>query len=182
MPCSFSICWPGSTHDTSASETLFRDLIASHEVTPGHKIVVDQGFKKFHGPFFARSLEDGETATYAEARTSAWLTKVRQGAEWINATLKATFLRLTLKLPYERYKAELIFKAAILLLNLRTEMVGFNEIKTVYSNAMLKRTWALHALYNRLREEDGIDRGESDDIVSNARGVHDMYGENDEKI
>jgi len=73
-----------------------------------------------------------------------------------------------MKLPWVREEAKLILDAAILLLNLRTELVGFNQTKTVYSGAMQARCLELNALYNELARADGEDRSREDDILAAA--------------
>ena len=55
--------------------------------------------------------------------------------------------------------------ASILLLNLRTELVGLNQTKTVYEGAMKARTLELQALYSVLERQDGISRRREDDLV-----------------
>lgn len=163
-----SICWAGSTHDSAASNRMFSRMQAALDAD--EHLAVDGGFP--HTGSFVRPLQTGDrlpadpAAKKKEERTSAHVTTVRQAAEWINRTFKATFLRVTMKLPWEREQAEPILLACILLLNLRTELVGFNQTKTVYSGAMDDRCFALNALYAQLSEDDGEDRGREDDILA----------------
>ena len=71
-----------------------------------------------------------------------------------------------MKLPWERAEAEPIIVACVLLLNLRTELVGFNQTRTVYGGAMDDRCIALNALYAQLSADDGEDRSREDDILA----------------
>ena len=164
----YSICWAGSTHDAAAAHRLFSRMQA--ELDDDEHLAVDGGFP--HTRSFVRPLQTGEKlpddpeAKKKELRTSAHVTTVRQAAEWINRTFKATFLRATMKLPWERAEAEPIIVACVLLLNLRTELVGFNQTRTVYGGAMDDRCIALNALYAQLTADDGEDRGREDDILA----------------
>ena len=166
----YSICWPGSTHDATAANRMFRRMGAA--LQRDEHVAVDGGFP--HAGNYVRPLQTGERlpadpeAKKKELRTSAHVTTVRQAAEWINRTFKATYLRCTTKLPWQKAEAEPIITACILLLNLRTELVGFNQTRTVYQGAMDDRCIALNALYAQLSDEDGIDRGREDDLIAAA--------------
>lgn len=170
----YSICWAGSTHDAAAASRLFARMQA--RLDADEHVAVDGGFP--HAGGFVRPLQTGERlpadpdAKKKELRTSAHITTVRQAAEWINRTFKATFLRATMKLPWGREEAELIIVACILLLNLRTELVGFNQTRTVYSGAMDDRCLVLNALYAQLSEDDGDDRGREDDVLGSQVEQH----------
>ena len=91
---------------------------------------------------------------------------MRRAAEWINQTLKATHLRITTKLPWKREEAQPIILACILLLNLRKELVGFKQTRTVFSGVMEDRCIVLNALYAQLSENHCLDRDREDDILA----------------
>ena len=58
----------------------------------------------------------------------------RQSAEWGVRALKGPFMRLTTTLPGNVYVRGRILRLCVHLYNLRTRLVGLNQIRTVYSN------------------------------------------------
>ncbi len=96
---------------------------------------------------------------------SAWITSVRQGSEWINHTLKQTFLRLSLRLPHDTTRTGEIIETCLRLHNLRARWEGRGQMHTVYRGLMEMRADELRALYTELKdgeEGDGIDRNDLD--------------------
>ena len=61
--------------------------------------------------------------------------------------LQGTFLRWKKRLPSDHYQRRLIIEAIVLVHNYRTEMVGFNQINTVFDPE-----------YVRIQNLNGYDR------------------------
>ena len=64
---------------------------------------------------------------------AAVYTSLRQASEWGMRALQATFPRLKNRLPSNASKRKLVLQSIILVHNLRTELVGLNQIATVFN-------------------------------------------------
>lgn len=58
----------------------------------------------------------------------------RQSAEWGVRAIKGPFGRLKLPLSPDALKRERLLRICVHLFNLRTRLVGLNQIRTVYAN------------------------------------------------
>ena len=58
---------------------------------------------------------------------------LRQAAEWGMRALQGTFARLKCRLPSDSLKRLHIIEGAVFCHNLRTRLVGLNQINTVFS-------------------------------------------------
>ena len=59
-------------------------------------------------------------------------TSLRQASEWGMRGLQATFPRWKKRLPSDHYQRRLVIEAIVLIHNYRTELVGYNQINTVF--------------------------------------------------
>lgn len=132
-----AINYPGSWHDSTVSAGLARWAI---EKMDGFKLCVDQGFPrsgalkgKFVGPL-TQSQRNRLPAAERDEKIleSARYVSLRQASEWGMRALQGSFTRLKSRLPSDKLKRGRIITAAILLHNLRTELCGLNQIKTVF--------------------------------------------------
>ena len=74
-------------------------------------------------------------------------TSLRQASEWGMRGLQGTFPRLKRRLPSDNTKRRLVLEAIVFVHNLRTGIVGKNQIKTVFDPE-----------YERIRAVEGYDR------------------------
>jgi hypothetical protein len=72
---------------------------------------------------------------------------LRQASEWGMHGMQGSFPRCKKHLPTESYKLMLVLETIILIHNYRTELVGSNQIKTVFDPE-----------YERVVNLDGYDR------------------------
>jgi hypothetical protein len=159
------VAYPGSQHDQTVAAEMLADV--RDTISVGEEFIVgDAGFAAaWLAPFILRPLMNGDVVTQdAEGalrrRMSSWVTSVRQGSEWINHSLKQTFLRLTLRLPHEKLRAAMLIEICVRLHNLRARWEGIGQMRTVYRGLMDMRVDELRALYLELQEGDGVDRND----------------------
>ena len=132
------INFPGSWHDSQVSLSLISKVV---ENIGDFKICVDQGFprsgdllNKFVGPIsrrYRRNLPEEtrrEVLTRHNVYVSLW-----QSSEWGMRALQGTFTRMKSRLCSNKKKRKLILTVIILLHNFRTEVVGLNQIATVFN-------------------------------------------------
>lgn len=132
---------PGSWHDVQISRRLYAHLI---DDTPSpYYVVGDTAFTttridlagKIRTPpkadFLAYS-SDPHTAL-AEVRFNEELVSARQAAEWGMQCLQGCFSRLKVPMPADDAKyREMLIKLYVRLHNMRANLVGINQICTVY--------------------------------------------------
>ena len=120
-----------------------------------YKICVDQGFPRqgdaygiLVGPISRRSARGlhGHVRDYL-LKISNIHTSLRQASEWGMRGLQGTFPRLKRRLPSDNTKRRLVLEAIVFVHNLRTGIVGKNQIKTVFDPE-----------YERIRAVEGYDR------------------------
>ena len=151
-----AVNFPGSWHDSKvvmASGLLLKKL--SDEKTPvGYAILGDSAFvtraRVVHGKI-VRSRKSSETH---DVPLSAMLAAVdavlqnampseRQSAEWGIRAVKAPFGRLRLALPADAVLRCRLLKVCSHLYNLRTRLIGLNQIRTVYGDpSETQHPWA----------------------------------------
>jgi len=123
-----------------------------------YKICVDQGFPRqgeaygiLVGPISRRTARGlhRDVRDYllkiSNIHTSLW-----QASEWGMRGLQGTFPRLKSRLPSDKNKRRLVLEAIVFVHNLRTDIVGMNQIKTVFFPEYER----IHALegYDRIRQ------------------------------
>jgi hypothetical protein len=146
---------PGSWHDAVVAQGLYVRLL-KHTPEP-YYIVSDTAFpsnnalaKKIKKPLkqdFVQWPEDPRERAKL-FRFNQQLVSSRQAAEWGMRSLQGSFGRLRIPLPSD----DLHFRQLLLLVvcrlhQLRTRVVGVNQIKTVY-----ERAWRESGLYDKFEE------------------------------
>jgi hypothetical protein len=132
------INFPGSWHDSQVSLSLIAKVV---ENIGAFKICVDQGFPrsgdlldKFVGPISRRSRQNLPRETRREVlRRHNTYVSLRQSSEWGMRSLQGTFTRMKSRLTSNKTKRKLILTVIILLHNFRTDVVGLNQIATVFN-------------------------------------------------
>jgi hypothetical protein len=108
-----------------------------------YKICVDQGFKRtgamlglFVGPISKRRLQrlnvDLRKRLVAESNKYV---RLRQAVEWGMRSLQGTYSRLTSLLTHDHESRQLLIEGIVLMHNFRTNIVGINQIQTVFGAA-----------------------------------------------
>jgi hypothetical protein len=134
---------PGCCHDSTVADwgDIYTKLERVHDEY-GLKCVVDSAFCSFNHDFIIKSSQDDLTAdpqyenlmeqqiNIAEKREA---TSMRQSAEWGMRAVQSSFPRLKDIMQYEeRGERRIIFDCFFLLFNLRSRLVGINQITSVY--------------------------------------------------
>ena len=126
---------PGCMHDSQISEYggLYEKLERFQEKTGG-TIVVDSAFDRGRYPFLVKSAQDETSAeTPEEVNTIRQATSFRQSAEWGMRMFQGSFPRMKDRFIYEeRGERKLMLLLTVLLFNVRTKLVGLNQIQTVF--------------------------------------------------
>ena len=132
-----AINFPGSWADGS----LCARFLDSIRRRIGHyKICVDQGFPRsgdawniLVGPMNERSARRlHPTMREYMLRVSNVYTSLRQSSEWGMRALQASFPRCKKRLPSDAKQRRMVVQSIILTHNYRTDIVGRNQIKTVF--------------------------------------------------
>lgn len=130
--------YPGSWHDGS----LVMELLAwLKEKIGAFKVCVDQGFPRsgdafdiFVGPFSEKAARNLSPILRDSLLNMANIyTSLRQSSEWGMRALQGTFPRLKTRMTSNQTKRKLILKSIVLIHNFRTEIVGLNQICTVFN-------------------------------------------------
>lgn len=126
---------PGAMHDSSIAEcgNLYEKLEDVYEKTGG-KVVVDSAFAKGQYPFLIKSAQDETEAQSADdVIRLRQATSVRQASEWGMRGFQGSFPRLKDRFLYEeRGERKLMLWCTVLLFNLRTRLVGLNQILSTF--------------------------------------------------
>ena len=131
---------PGSWHDSRVAEGIYDKL--EHETPDGYCVVADTAFPTGHGRIAGKirvPLKAGVNLPQDSAQRkhafqlSRSILSYRQTAEWGMRELQGSFGRLRIPLEIEdmEKRADLI-ESCFRLHNLRTRLVGINQIKNVY--------------------------------------------------
>jgi hypothetical protein len=134
---------PGCSHDsTVAGWGDIYDKLESVYNKTGLKFVIDSAFATLNHDFLIKSSQDDLTADsqynnledqIANIAIKREATSMRQSAEWGMRALQSSFPRLKDTLAYEeRGKWQIIFDCLFHLFNLRSRLVGINQITSVY--------------------------------------------------
>lgn len=126
---------PGSMHDSVVSEwgNIYTKLGLEHE-KHGGKCVVDSAFCRNSYPFLIKSSQDETRAKDArEVLQIRQATSARQASEWGMRSFQGMFPRLKDRFMYEENgERRVMLLCSIHLFNLRTRMVGINQILSTY--------------------------------------------------
>lgn len=132
-----AINFPGSWADGALTA---RFLSALKRRIGDYKICVDQGFPRSgdaHGTLVGPVTRRAARRLHRDVRDyllriSNVHTSLRQASEWGMRGLQGTFPRWKKRLPSDHEQRRLVIEAIVLIHNYRTEMVGFNQINTVF--------------------------------------------------
>lgn len=147
-----AVNFPGSWADGALTA---RFLHAIKKKIGEYKICVDQGFPRsgdaygtLVGPITKRAARrlHRDVREYL-LRISNVHTSLRQASEWGMRGLQGTFPRWKKRLPSDHFQRRLVIEAIVLIHNYRTELVGFNQINTVFDSE-----------YVRIQNLEGYDR------------------------
>jgi hypothetical protein len=132
-----AINFPGSWHDGSITANILpyiRNNIGNY------KMCVDQGFPRsgdahliLVGPISKRQAKKlAPNLRPYLLRISNIYTSLRQASEWGMRSLQGTFPRCKKRLPGNAEKRKKVIQSIVLIHNFRTELVGLNQIATVF--------------------------------------------------
>jgi len=127
---------PGSYHDTKCCAKFIGEY---EDKMHGFKICADQGFPlssdRFCGPMSDIQINNLHPLLKdVKIQESNRYVSLRQAAEWGMRALQGSFSRLNCRLPSDMVKRKDILLSIVLLHNFRTELVGYNQIKTVFAD------------------------------------------------
>jgi hypothetical protein len=132
---------PGSFHDSTVAEYggVYAKLGAMFDKY-GVKCTADSAFGAKTYPFLIKSSQDPLLATgntqeeiVAQVRAQLEATSMRQAAEWGMRAVQSSFPRLKDRFNYEEEgERQRVLHSMFLLYNLRTRMVGINQIRNFY--------------------------------------------------
>lgn len=132
-----AINYPGSIGDGRLALPLLHFLIDNKFP---YRFCVDSGFKrdnssqgKFIGPLSYQARQKAkDKGDEIAIKRHIHLVSLRQASEWGNRSLQGTFPRLKCRLSRNKALRRMIILCSILLHNFRTDIVGLNQIKTVF--------------------------------------------------
>ena len=127
----------GSWHDSAIAQKLY-GLLSTH--TSPYCIVADSAFPR-NGVMAGKIMtpfKDGELSTDLDILAvqlvqHRYVLSIRQSAEWAMRALRSSFAILRLPLPADDTFRAQIISVCLHLHNLRTRLIGINQIKTVFS-------------------------------------------------
>lgn len=126
---------PGTMHDSLLSEWggIYEKLESFHAKCGG-TIVVDSAFDKGSYPFLIKSAQDETRAEGSEEiNLIRQATSMRQASEWGMRMFQGSFPRMKDRFIYEeRGERKLMLMLTVLLFNIRTKLVGLNQIQSVF--------------------------------------------------
>lgn len=130
--------YPGSWHDAQIVSFVTEVLV---RLLKDNCICVDQGFPRsgvLQGVLVGPYSQKKEAALAPEVRDSllrqaAVYVSLRQASEWGMRALQGTFPRLKSRLPSCSVKRQMLLTSIVLIHNFRTELVGLNQIATVFN-------------------------------------------------
>lgn len=140
--------YPGSWHDSKLATVsgLMHPKLGNEMTPPGYAILGDSAFSSLmsvSGGKVVRARKSGETREIPISASLAAIDLVlqrvlpseRQSAEWGIRCLKGPFGRLRLPLSAVATRRGRLLRVCVHLLNLRTRVVGLNQIRTTYASA-----------------------------------------------
>ncbi len=117
---------------------MYRKLETAFEQSGG-RCLVDSAFSKGEYPFLIKSSPDPVTnaADMGEVAVLQQATSAQQASEWGMRALQGSFPRLKDRFVYEeRGERKSVLHTIVLLFNLRTRLVGINQILGMYMPAL----------------------------------------------
>jgi hypothetical protein len=147
-----AVNFPGSWADGALTARFLHTI---NNKIGEYKICVDQGFPRsgeaygtLVGPVTKRAARrlHRDVREYL-LRISNAHTSLRQASEWGMRGLQGTFPRWKKCLPSNHFQRRLVIEAIVLIHNYCTELVGFNQISTVFDSE-----------YVRIHNLEGYDR------------------------
>ena len=127
---------PGAIHDSQVAELggIYRKLrhVFDH---CGATCVVDSAFSRGNHPFLLKSSQDHLVITndFSRIIQLKQATSLRQSSEWGVRALQGTFPRMKDRFSYEeRGERKIMLTLTVLLFNLRTRLVGMNQILSTF--------------------------------------------------
>ena len=129
---------PGCLHDSIVSKEL---IATSIQKLNRYKVCVDQGFPrsgllfdKFVGPLSKKRIRNlaQELRAWVIHLSNKYVS-LRQSSEWGMRALQGSFTRLKTRLPSDSVYRQYIIEACVLLHNYRTNMVGLNQIASLFN-------------------------------------------------
>ena len=132
-----AINFPGSWHDGSICANILPHIKAKIGT---YKICVDTGFPRcgeasdiLVGPYTKKQVEKLSPLLRPHLlMQSNVYTSLRQASEWGMRGLQGSFPRCKKRLPGNTLKRKRVIESIVLTHNLRTDLVGQNQIKTVF--------------------------------------------------
>jgi hypothetical protein len=132
-----AINFPGSWHDGSITANILPYI---RNNIRNYKMCVDQGFPRsgdahliLVGPISKRQAKRlAPNLRPYLLRISNIYTSLRQASEWGMRSLQGTFPRCKKRLPGNAEKRKKVIQSIVLIHNFRTELVGLNQISTVF--------------------------------------------------
>jgi len=134
---------PGCSHDSTVADwgDIYDKLEAVYNRT-GLKFVIDSAFSTINHNFLIKSSQDDLTADWqyesiedqiADIAIKREATSMRQSAEWGMRALQSSFPRLKDTMTYEEPgERRIMFYCFFHLFNLRSRLVGINQITSIY--------------------------------------------------
>lgn len=126
---------PGNMHDSCIADwgDMYDKLEAEFQRSGG-RVVVDSAFARGSYPFLIKSAQDDRGTEGAfEHIQCRQATSLRQASEWGMRAFQGSFPRLKDRLTYEeRGERKLILWCVVLMFNLRTRLVGLNQILSTF--------------------------------------------------
>jgi hypothetical protein len=119
---------PGHKHDSTVSKESGLIPMLGELAQHGLSVVADAGFPIIPG--IKRVAKRNENQIY-DPEASKQITKARTAAEWSN-NVSSTFRRLQTPMSVIPNQRRLIFSVTMMLHNLRTRSLGFNQVATYY--------------------------------------------------
>ena len=124
-------------HDSTVAEWgRVYDKLKMAFQTHGGQCVVDSAFSKHHYTFLIKSSQDcvvGSDGTRESIATFRQATSARQASEWAMRAFQGSFPRIKDRFVYEeRGERKAVLLSMVLLYNLRSRLVGINQILHTY--------------------------------------------------
>jgi hypothetical protein len=145
-----AINFPGSWHDGSITANILPYI---RERIGNYKMCIDQGFPRSGGTSFL--LVGPVSCRQAQRLAANYLLTISniyvllcQASKWGMRGLQGTFPRFKKRLSGNAFKHSLVIQSIVLIHNFRTEIVGLNQIRTVF-DPEYERYIALHG-YDRI--------------------------------
>ncbi len=172
-----AINFPGSWADSALTAQF---LHALKKKIGDYKICVDQGFPRsgdVHGTLVGPVTKRAARRLHRDVRNyllkiSNVHTLLRQPSKWGMRGLQDTFPRWKKCLPSHHHQRRLVLEAIVLIHNYRMELVGFNQINTVFDPEYVRvqnlyRYNRIAQYYFRPGDYDSDDNGDGNSMISN---------------